>query len=209
MLRALLLLLLLANAAFFVWSQGGFGNAGGAAAGGEHEPDRLARQVNPEAVQLLSSPVAASIPISQASAASAAASTASAISSARAHPHPHLARPAPQPRPHRLQPPSLRQDLQLLPRQLCPHRRLQARAAWKPVRSTGSNWPRRKLRWRPIRKPAASPAAGCRSRQTQQAPPRHRSITCASMPHRARWRCWKRCRPAWWAAASRPAPPAE
>ncbi len=84
MLRALLLLLLLANAAFFVWSQGGFGNAGGAATGGEHEPDRLARQVNPEAVQLLSSPVAASIPIPQASAASAAASNASAISSARA-----------------------------------------------------------------------------------------------------------------------------
>lgn len=78
----MLLVLLLANAAFFVWSQGGFGNAGGPASGGEHEPDRLARQVNPEAVQLLRSPVAASRPISQASAVNAAASTASATNAA-------------------------------------------------------------------------------------------------------------------------------
>ncbi len=84
MLRALLLVLLLANLAFFVWSQGGFGSAGGAAAGGEHEPERLARQVNPEAVQLLRPPVIASRPASQASAASAVASAASALDAASA-----------------------------------------------------------------------------------------------------------------------------
>jgi hypothetical protein len=84
MLRGLLLVLLLANLAFFVWSQGGFGNTGGIAAGGEREPDRLARQVNPEAVQLLRPPVAASRPALQASAASAAASGANAIEAASA-----------------------------------------------------------------------------------------------------------------------------
>jgi len=84
MLRGLLLVLLLANLAFFVWSQGGFGNTEGTAAGGEREPDRLARQVNSEAVQLLRPPVAASRPALQASAASAAVSGASAIEAASA-----------------------------------------------------------------------------------------------------------------------------
>ncbi len=84
MLRGLLLVLLLANLALFVWSQGGFGTASGAAAGGEHEPERLARQVHPEAVQLLTPPAAASAPASQAPAASAAASHASATEAASA-----------------------------------------------------------------------------------------------------------------------------
>lgn len=82
MLRALLLVLLLANLAFFVWSQGGFGPSSGAAAG-DHEPERLARQVRPEAVQLLT-PVAASAPAAQASAASAAANPASVADAASA-----------------------------------------------------------------------------------------------------------------------------
>ncbi len=83
MLRGLLLVLLLANLAFFVWSQGGFGNTG-AAAGGEHEPERLARQVHPEAVQLLTPPIAASAPASRSAAVSAAASQASATEAASA-----------------------------------------------------------------------------------------------------------------------------
>ena len=44
MLRGLLLALLLANLAFFVWSQGGAGSAGEHTAGSEHEPERLSRQ---------------------------------------------------------------------------------------------------------------------------------------------------------------------
>jgi hypothetical protein len=83
MLRVLLLVLLLANLAFFVWSQGGFGATSGATAG-DHEPERLARQVRPEAVQLLTPPVAASAPAAQASAASAAANPASAADAASA-----------------------------------------------------------------------------------------------------------------------------
>ena len=102
MLRVLLLVLLLANLAFFVWSQGGFGATGGATAGGEHEPERLARQVHPEAVQLLTLPAAASGPASQASAASAAASRASATEAASAPSTPAsdaASSPAPAPAP--------------------------------------------------------------------------------------------------------------
>jgi hypothetical protein len=84
MLRGLLLALVLANLTFFVWSQGGLRTAGGTTAAGEHEPERLLRQVRPEAVQLLRPPVAASIPAAGASAASAAASTASGVEAASA-----------------------------------------------------------------------------------------------------------------------------
>lgn len=72
MLRGLLLALLLANLAFFVWSQGGAGVLGGNTASGEHEPERLSRQWHPEAVQLM--------PAQASSAAPAAASPASAAS---------------------------------------------------------------------------------------------------------------------------------
>ncbi|OYT98624.1 MAG: hypothetical protein CFE40_11890 [Burkholderiales bacterium PBB1] len=71
MLRGLLLALLLANLVFFVWSQGGLGNADGGAAGGQREPERLSRQVHPEAVQLLRPVVAAPTPASTPSAATA------------------------------------------------------------------------------------------------------------------------------------------
>lgn len=78
MLRGLLLVLLLANLAFLVWSQGGAG------ASGDHEPERLARQVHAEAVQLLTPEVAASAAVAQPSAASAGANPASAAEAASA-----------------------------------------------------------------------------------------------------------------------------
>lgn len=84
MLRGLLLALVLANLTFFVWSQGGLRTAGGTTAAGGHEPERLLRQVRPEAVQLLRPPVAASTPAAGVSAASAAASTASGVEAASA-----------------------------------------------------------------------------------------------------------------------------
>jgi hypothetical protein len=84
MLRGLLLALLLANLVFFVWSQGGLGKGDGSPAGGEREPERLSRQVNPESVQLLRPPVAASAPAVSASAASAAEATASGVEAASA-----------------------------------------------------------------------------------------------------------------------------
>lgn len=74
MLRGLLLALLVANLAFFVWSQGGAGLAGGNTTGSEHEPDRLSRQWHPEAVQLMQTPA------SSAATAPAAANPASAAS---------------------------------------------------------------------------------------------------------------------------------
>jgi hypothetical protein len=49
MLRALVLLLLVANGLFFAWSRGWLGDAGP----GGREPERMARQVNPDAVRVL------------------------------------------------------------------------------------------------------------------------------------------------------------
>ncbi len=84
MLRGLLLALLLANLVFFVWSQGGLGKGDGSPAGGEREPERLSRQVNPESVQLLRPPVAASTPAVSASAATAPEASASSVGAASA-----------------------------------------------------------------------------------------------------------------------------
>jgi len=52
MLRLLVLLLLLANAAYFAWSQGLLG-AWGWAPAAQTEPERLARQIRPEALRVL------------------------------------------------------------------------------------------------------------------------------------------------------------
>ncbi len=57
MLRGLVLALLLANLAFFTWSQGWLDSVVGIRAGGDREPERLARQVRPESVVILT-PVA-------------------------------------------------------------------------------------------------------------------------------------------------------
>ena len=54
MLRALVLALLLANAGYFAWTQGWLDDIVGVRADSEREPERLARQVRPETVQILS-----------------------------------------------------------------------------------------------------------------------------------------------------------
>lgn len=89
MLRGLLLAVLLANLVFFVWARGGFGGSTGA--GIDSEPERLARQVRPEALQLLTpAPViaaaesAASVPAASASEATAAVAAVAAASAASA-----------------------------------------------------------------------------------------------------------------------------
>ncbi len=68
MLRALVLALLIANLGFWAWTQGWLDNVVGVRAGGDREPERLARQVKPDTVRIL--------PPAAASAASAAAAPA-------------------------------------------------------------------------------------------------------------------------------------
>jgi hypothetical protein len=53
MLRALFVFLLLANLAFYTWTQGWLDNVIGVRAHGEREPERLARQVRPEVIRIL------------------------------------------------------------------------------------------------------------------------------------------------------------
>ena len=53
MLRALVLLLVLANAAFYAWTQGWLDDAVGVRAIGDREPERIARQVHPELIRIL------------------------------------------------------------------------------------------------------------------------------------------------------------
>lgn len=53
MLRLLLLALILANLGFYSWTQGWLDGVVGARAIGDREPERLARQVRPETVQIL------------------------------------------------------------------------------------------------------------------------------------------------------------
>jgi hypothetical protein len=62
MLRLLVVLLVLANLAFYAWTQGMLDNVVGVRSHGDREPDRLARQVRPEVIRVLSpaSAVAAS-----------------------------------------------------------------------------------------------------------------------------------------------------
>ena len=67
MLRAVVLALLVANLAFFCWTQGWLDTVVGARAGGDREPERLARQVRPESVRILP-PSAASEPVAEAAA---------------------------------------------------------------------------------------------------------------------------------------------
>lgn len=72
MLRALLLLLLLANGLFYAWTRGAFAPGWPPPSHGEREPARLAAQLRPELVVVMS-PGAASAALAAAAAASAAA----------------------------------------------------------------------------------------------------------------------------------------
>jgi hypothetical protein len=74
MLRALVVVLLAANAVALAWSLGALDGLLGRRPNAEHEPERLQRQVNPELVKLLP-PAAASAPASGASPPSSAASS--------------------------------------------------------------------------------------------------------------------------------------
>ncbi|MBC7994803.1 MAG: hypothetical protein H7Z15_16350 [Rhizobacter sp.] len=62
MLRLLVVVLVLANLVFYAWTQGLLDNVVGVRSHGDREPDRLARQVRPEVIRVLSpaSAVAAS-----------------------------------------------------------------------------------------------------------------------------------------------------
>ena len=59
MIKALLLLLALANLVFFGWAKGWIDGPTGVRAGGDREPERLSLQVRAELVQILASPSAA------------------------------------------------------------------------------------------------------------------------------------------------------
>jgi len=54
MLRLLVVLLVLANLAFYAWTQGMLDNVVGVRSHGDREPDRLTRQVRPEVIRVLS-----------------------------------------------------------------------------------------------------------------------------------------------------------
>jgi hypothetical protein len=73
MLRGLVFLLLLANALFFAWTSGWLAPILPGPQAGEREPERLARQVRPERITVLS-PKAAALAASAAREASSAAS---------------------------------------------------------------------------------------------------------------------------------------
>lgn len=62
MLRALVILLLLANLVFWAWHQPDVAQALGLPRHGEREPERAARQLNPDAVQLLGAAASAAGP---------------------------------------------------------------------------------------------------------------------------------------------------
>ncbi len=61
MLRAAVLALLLANLAFFAWTQGWLDSVVGIRSIGDREPERLLRQVHPELIRILPPPQAAAV----------------------------------------------------------------------------------------------------------------------------------------------------
>ncbi len=91
MLKALVLLLALANGVFFAWTQGWIDGPTGVRARGDREPERLGQQVRPELVQILLAPPASVGPAS----AAAAAANISPAPTAAAAPASMPAAPAP------------------------------------------------------------------------------------------------------------------
>ena len=83
MLKWLLIVLIAANAAFFAWTQGWLDSVVGVRSIGDREPGRLAQQVRPDSVVILSASAVASA-ASAAKTASASASSASAAAAASA-----------------------------------------------------------------------------------------------------------------------------
>ena len=88
MLRAWVVLLVLANLAFFAWTQGWVDEVAGARARGDREPERLGRQVQPEVVQILSAQGAKGAAASVGSAVASAAASSVAPSAASTPPPP-------------------------------------------------------------------------------------------------------------------------
>ena len=83
MLRAVVAVLLLANALLLAWQQGWLGPSFAQTTQGQREPERLQRQVNPEQLQVLA-PVAASAAMATAAQRAADAASASPMSDAAA-----------------------------------------------------------------------------------------------------------------------------
>ena len=64
MLRAIVIALVLANAAFFAWTQGWIDNVVGIRSIGDREPERVLRQIRPETIRIVPTPtVAAATPL--------------------------------------------------------------------------------------------------------------------------------------------------
>ena len=61
MLRALVVLLIVANALFFGWTRGWLDNVVGIKASGDSEPERQTRQIHPERIQILGAQAAAAL----------------------------------------------------------------------------------------------------------------------------------------------------
>ena len=82
MLKAVVLALVLANAAFFAWTQGGLDGLVGVRSIGDREPERLARQVRPESIRIAAPQAASATPAAPVTAITPAAPVTLAASAA-------------------------------------------------------------------------------------------------------------------------------
>ena len=62
MLKAVVIALVLANAAFFAWTQGWLDNVVGVRSIGDREPERLLRQIRPETIRIIPTPTVVAAP---------------------------------------------------------------------------------------------------------------------------------------------------